>query len=151
MTTLTSSVLATRPAAPDDARRHFAARLRFETDVADVGADVRAGALPYTLADVRSPDDFARGHARGAISLPLPAIDAATAAGLPDGLVVVYCWGPGCNGAQRAAQRLARFGRQVKEMIGGFEYWVLEGHPLDGSDAGRLTGLKRPELVGIYD
>ncbi len=151
MTALASPVLATRPAAADDAHRHFADRLRFETDVADVGSDVRAGAVPYTLADVRSPEAFARGHAHGAINLPLRAIDAATAADLPDGPIVVYCWGPGCNGAQRAAHRLTRFGRQVKEMIGGFEYWVLEGQPLAGSDAERLAGLTRPDLVGSYD
>jgi rhodanese-related sulfurtransferase len=47
--------------------------------------------------------------------------------------VVVYCWGPGCNGAVKAAVNLARMGRPVKEMIGGFEYWVREGHPVEGS------------------
>jgi rhodanese-related sulfurtransferase len=47
--------------------------------------------------------------------------------------VVVYCWGPGCNGAVKAAADLARMGRPVKEMIGGFEYWVREGHPVEGT------------------
>jgi rhodanese-related sulfurtransferase len=41
--------------------------------------------------------------------------------------VVTYCWGPGCNGATRAALALAELGYQVKEMLGGFEYWVREG------------------------
>jgi rhodanese-related sulfurtransferase len=41
--------------------------------------------------------------------------------------VVTYCWGPGCNGATRAALALAELGFQVKEMLGGFEYWVREG------------------------
>ena len=27
---------------------------------------------------------------------------------------------------------LAAHGRQVKEMIGGLEYWVREGHPTEG-------------------
>ena len=149
--TIASSVLATRPASPEDAHRHFAGRLRFETDVADVAADVRAGRVPYTILDVRSVEDYARGHVRGAVSLPLNEIDRDRAAALPDGLIVVYCWGPGCNGAHRAAHRLTRHGHQVKEMIGGFEYWILEGHPLDGTDAERLATLSRPELVGAYD
>ena len=55
------------------------------------------------------------------------AIDADVAASLPEGLLVVYCWGPGCNGATKAAAALAAHGRQVKEMLGGFEYWVREG------------------------
>ena len=41
--------------------------------------------------------------------------------------VVTYCWGPGCNGATRAALALAQLGYQVKEMLGGFEYWAREG------------------------
>ena len=41
--------------------------------------------------------------------------------------VVVYCWGPGCNGATRGALQFARLGYAVKEMIGGFEYWAREG------------------------
>jgi rhodanese-related sulfurtransferase len=150
MTTLTSTVLATRPAPADDAHRHFAARLRFETDVADVAADVRAGSVPYTIVDVRSADNYARAHVRGAINLPLAAIDHESAAALPEGPVVVYCWGPGCNGAHRAAHRLTRHGRQVKEMIGGIEYWIREGQPLDGTDAERLAGLAQPDLVGFY-
>jgi rhodanese-related sulfurtransferase len=150
MTTLTSPVLATRPASAEDAHRHFAARLRFEADVADVAADVRAGSVPYTIVDVRSADDYASAHVRGAINLPLAAIDRESAAALPEGLVVVYCWGPGCNGAHRAAHRLTRHGRQVKEMIGGIEYWILEGQPLEGSDAERLAGLAQPDLVGAY-
>jgi 3-mercaptopyruvate sulfurtransferase SseA len=45
--------------------------------------------------------------------------------------VVVYCWGPGCNGAQKAALEFAKLGRPVKEMLGGFEYWAREGFPVE--------------------
>jgi rhodanese-related sulfurtransferase len=37
--------------------------------------------------------------------------------------------GPGCNGSTRAAARLAALGFQVKELIGGLEYWKREGYP----------------------
>jgi hypothetical protein len=30
---------------------------------------------------------------------------------------------------------LAERGHEVKEMIGGFEYWAREGHPVEGHDA----------------
>ena len=60
-------------------------------------------------------------------------ISAETVAELPGGLVVAYCWGPACNGACKAALRLAQLGRPVKEMLGGFEYWAREGHPLETS------------------
>ncbi|WP_432487872.1 rhodanese-like domain-containing protein, partial [Kineococcus sp. SYSU DK018] len=45
-----------------------------------------------------------------------------------DAPIVVYCWGPGCNGATRAAFTLASMGyTRVQELIGGFEYWAREG------------------------
>ena len=42
-------------------------------------------------------------------------------------LFVVYCAGPHCNGADRAALRLARLGIPVKVMIGGITGWEDEG------------------------
>lgn len=40
------------------------------------------------------------------------------------------CAGPHCNGADKAAVRLARLGRRVKKMIGGIEGWKDEGFDL---------------------
>src|SRR6478609_5857659 len=45
-------------------------------------------------------------------------------------LYVTYCAGPHCNGAARAALRLARLGRPVKIMAGGIAGWLDEGFPL---------------------
>jgi rhodanese-related sulfurtransferase len=43
---------------------------------------------------------------------------------------VVYCAGPHCNGADKAATRLASLGRPVKIMIGGVTGWLDEGFAL---------------------
>ena len=143
-----SRVAETPAAPPDVALRHHLARLALETDAADVAADLAAGTAPYTVLDVRSAAAYERGHVPGALSVPAGQIDAATAAALPDGLLVVYCWGPGCNGAHKAAARLAAHGRQVKEMIGGFEYWAREGQPIEGTDAEALAAAADPALAG---
>ncbi len=45
-------------------------------------------------------------------------------------LFVVYCAGPHCNGAARAAIRLATLGRPVKIMAGGITGWLDEGFAL---------------------
>jgi len=56
----------------------------------------------------------------------------------PDTPFVVYCNGPHCNGADRAAVRLARLGRKVKKMIGGAEGWKDEGFALEkGAEVSR--------------
>jgi rhodanese-related sulfurtransferase len=47
-----------------------------------------------------------------------------------DTLFVVYCDGPHCNGADKAAAQLARLGRPVKKMIGGIVGWKDDGFDL---------------------
>jgi rhodanese-related sulfurtransferase len=48
-----------------------------------------------------------------------------------DTAFVVYCAGPHCNGANKAAIRLARLGYRVKEMIGGITGWRDEDFALE--------------------
>jgi len=118
-------------ASPTAAAAHFAARLSHETDVSDVHADLEAGRPGLVVVDVRSDDAWAQGHLPDAVHLPRADIETRAVALVPrDALVVTYCWGPGCNGATRGALAFARLGYRVKEMIGGYEYWVREGFPV---------------------
>ncbi len=118
-------------AAGADAVAHFAALLAFETDCWDVHEATTTGRVDFVLLDVRSPDLFAAGHVPGAHSLPHRRIVERNLADYPDDtLFVVYCAGPHCNGADKAALRLARLGRPVKKMIGGVEGWKDEGFDL---------------------
>lgn len=125
---LMTAVLSVAPADPAAAAAHFAARLAFETDVSDVHADLEERVPGWVLIDTRSPAAWEQGHIPGAVHLPSNEIAARAAELIDLGTVVVtYCWGPGCNGSTRAALELARLGYRVKEMIGGYEYWVREG------------------------
>ncbi|WP_027345884.1 rhodanese-like domain-containing protein [Hamadaea tsunoensis] len=128
-----SAVLSTPPASPAAAAAHFAGKLAFETDVSDVHADLDAGVPGVVVVDTRSIDGWEQGHLPGAIHLPTGEIADRAPAEIPrDSVVVTYCWGPGCNGSTRAALAFARLGYAVKEMIGGYEYWVREGFPTVG-------------------
>jgi rhodanese-related sulfurtransferase len=117
------------PAAPaPQTAAHFAGRLAFETDCADVHAAFEAGQVDFVLLDVRGPNAFARGHVPGALNLPHRQMNAERMAEWPaETLFVVYCAGPHCNGGDRAALRLAQLGRPVKLMIGGITGWADEG------------------------
>jgi rhodanese-related sulfurtransferase len=131
------------------ARAHFAARLRFETDAEDVAQALAAGSTEFVLLDARGREAFDAGHVPGARHLPRPLTGDAVAS-LPPGTVVVYCWGPGCNGAVKLAYELAGLGRPAKEMLGGFEYWVREGHPVEGTEAAAITaGVDAHGLVKL--
>jgi rhodanese-related sulfurtransferase len=120
------------PAAePAAAAAHYERLLQFETDCWDVHESLEANAPGFVVLDVRSPELFAGGHVPGAVNLPHRRITERTlAAYAPDLLIVVYCAGPQCNGADRAAARIARLGRPVKKMIGGVEGWKDDGFTL---------------------
>lgn len=114
------------------AAAHFEARLTFETDCWDVHESIVGESPDFVLLDVRGPAAFAEGHVAGAVSLPHASITEASLARFPkDTVFVVYCAGPHCNGADRAAFRLARLGRPVKAMIGGITGWLDEGFELE--------------------
>ncbi len=129
--TATSAVMAVAPAPPGEAAHHFAALLAYETDCWDVHDALANGPADFVLLDVRSAQAYAAGHVDGAVSLPHRGISESTLAGFgPDTSYVVYCAGPHCNGADRAARRLAELGRPVKKMIGGVTGWLDEGFTL---------------------
>ena len=118
-------------APPAEALAHFQKLLAYETDCWDVHAALSAGHPGFVLLDVRGPDAFASGHVPGAVSLPHRRINERNLASYDkDVLFVVYCAGPHCNGADRAAIALARLGRPVKKMIGGVTGWKDEGFTL---------------------
>lgn len=126
-----------------EASRHFAAKLRYETDPSDVRAAQDSGES-FTLVDSRGDAAWRQGRAAGAIHLPTAEIAERAADVVPAGSrVVVYCWGPGCNGSTKAALAFSLLGYDVREMIGGFEYWAREGLPVE-DDHGVVTRQADP-------
>ena len=119
----------------------FETRLAFQTDVSDVQKAMSSGDPGFVLVDTRSVEAWGQGRIPGAVRLEGTDLDSAVP-------VVTYCWGPGCNGATKAAAELARRGFQVKEMIGGIEYWIREGFPVR-TDAG--DELRLPDRLTALD
>lgn len=129
-----SPVSAVPPADSAAALAHFSTLLSFETDCADVHVALASDnpiSVDFVLLDVRSPALYARGHVPGAVNLLHGKIVASRLAEYPpDTLFVTYCAGPHCNGATRAAIKLAQLGRPVKVMTGGMTGWIDEGFQL---------------------
>lgn len=115
----------------------FSALLACQTDVSDVHTALSSGDPGFVLIDTRGGAAWRQGHIAQAKHLPRAELAQRAPVELDhDVPVVVYCWGPGCNGATKSALELATLGYQVKEMIGGIEYWIREGLPVrlgDGS------------------
>jgi len=126
----------------------FAAKLAFETDPSDLAAARAGGAAPIVI-DVRDAASWSQGRIPGAVHVPHPQLPDRIAEVAPDldAEIVVYCWGPACNGATRGALTLARLGyTRVREMIGGFEYWAREGLAVV-TDDGRTRRTPDPLTV----
>ncbi|MDQ4214481.1 rhodanese-like domain-containing protein [Microbacterium sp. ASV81] len=117
------------------------ARLAFVDALLDYQIDVVAASRVVAegtavLVDTRRQESWDHGHVLGALHLPSTAPDA-----LPrDRTLLVYGWGPGCNGATVAARDLLAAGFDVREMIGGYEYWARNGFPVvRGGEVVRMT------------
>ncbi len=150
---MSTSPLTEIPAAdPATAHAHFTAKLAFEVDPADVAEAMKLGDTGFVLVDTRAQGAYTKSHLPGAINVPATGITGDWLAQLPAGaLIVTYCWGPACNGSTKAARRIAALGYPVKEMIGGFEYWVREGFQTEGKrplDA--RVAPPKPTDIGLF-
>ena len=126
-----TTVSQVKAAPAQDALRHFEAMLTFETDCWDVHHAISEQEVDFILLDVRSPALYAAGHLPTAVHLMHGKITRHRMKDYADEtLFVVYCAGPHCNGANKAAVHLAKMGRPVKMMIGGIEGWKDEGFEL---------------------
>jgi rhodanese-related sulfurtransferase len=125
------------------AEAYFRAKLRFEIDVMDVAEALPGGG--FVLVDSRRRASWEHGHIPGAVHLPTAEIPARAPGMIPEGAgVVVYSWGPGCNGSTFAALAFAALGYPVREMIGGIEYWARNGLPVETASG---VGRGEPDVL----
>jgi rhodanese-related sulfurtransferase len=101
-------------------------------DVATAHAMWRAG---DTVIDVRTPDEYARGHIAGALNVPIGMV-AYAARDLPGGPIITACSLGGRAG--RAAELLDLAGRTAFSIAGGTKAWQAAGLPVrSGPDPGK--------------
>ncbi|HEY9103526.1 rhodanese-like domain-containing protein [Chitinimonas sp.] len=106
---------------------HYAAKLAYEIDSADLKQALDAGERVIVI-DARSAEAFTLEHIPGAVSLPHRSMDAASTAQLDrEALYVSYCDGIGCNASTKGALKLVQLGFTVKELMGGLDWWKRDG------------------------
>ncbi len=101
-------------------------------DVETLNRRVREGAV--TVLDVRPPDEYAAGHIRGAVSIPIVELEQRLRE-LPRGReLVAYCRGPYCLFSRQAVERLRGEGLRAYRMEGGVAEWEERGFPVAAGD-----------------
>jgi rhodanese-related sulfurtransferase/DNA-binding transcriptional ArsR family regulator len=84
-----------------------------------------------TVLDVRPPEEYAQGHIRGAINVPVTELKKRLHQ-IPAGQeVVAYCRGPYCLLAYEAVQVLRKKGIKARRLEDGYPEWKSAGLPVD--------------------
>ena len=117
-------------------------KLSYEMDSFDVYEAVERGD-PIVVVDGRSSSAYAEEHIPGAVSLPHREISFNSTEALDKSKVYVcYCDGIGCNASTKTALKLLTLGFQVRELIGGLDWWKRDGYATDGEKARTASGVK---------
>nr|WP_283101643.1 rhodanese-like domain-containing protein [Halomonas populi] len=118
-------------ASPEATAAFMYDKLCHHTDAWDLAEDLAHGNEAIVVIDTRSHKQYLAGHIPGAVSLPHREMGPERLAVLStERLYVTYCDGIGCNASTKGAWRLASYGLQVKEMLGGLDFWLRDGHPI---------------------
>ncbi len=119
----------------EEQRRHYEDKLAYEIDSWDLKVALDAG-QNVTVVDARSTDAYQREHIPGAVNIPHATMSEETVSKIDrDSLVVTYCDGIGCNASTKGALKMLKLGFEVKELLGGLDWWKRDGHATDGDDA----------------
>lgn len=111
---------------------YYENKLKYEMDPSDLFEALLNGENVVVI-DARKPEGFEAEHIPGAINLPHRTINETTTKHFDKNvLYVAYCDGIGCNASTRAALNLAHLGFKVNELIGGIQWWKLDGYETEG-------------------
>ncbi|MDB5285361.1 MAG: rhodanese-like protein [Mucilaginibacter sp.] len=112
---------------------HYQNKLSFEMDPSDLFAALEAKENIIVI-DARKEFGFEKEHIPGAINLPHREINEKSTAGFDrSAIYVTYCDGIGCNASTRGALNMANLGFNVRELIGGIEWWKFDGYATEGT------------------
>jgi rhodanese-related sulfurtransferase len=110
-------------------------KLQYELDSWDLNEALTKGEKVIAV-DARSAETFQKEHIPGSINIPHRTMTAESTAHLDKSIwYVSYCDGIGCNASTKAALNLVKLGFQVKELIGGIDWWKRDGYPTEGTNS----------------
>ncbi len=113
----------------------YKAKLSYETDSWDLSESLKS-AENIVVIDTRSKEAYEIEHIPSAINIPHRTMKIDTTSHLDKGKTyVTYCDGIGCNASTKGALKLAELGFQVKELLGGIDWWRRDGYETHGANA----------------
>ena len=121
---------------------YYQRKLAYEMDSADL-YEALGLSEPIVVVDGRVDSAYAQEHIPDAISLPHRTITPESTESLDRAkLYVCYCDGIGCNASTKTAMKLLELGFQVRELIGGLDWWRRDGYATHGAEASVDAGTR---------
>ena len=115
-----------------DQLRHYQSKQAYEMDSWDLHVAI-SNWEALVVVDGRSEAAFAKEHIPGAINLPHRGICTFSTEALDNSKTYVcYCDGIGCKASTKTALKLLTLGFQVRELIGGLDWWKRDGYQIEG-------------------
>lgn len=115
--------------------QHYQNKLAFEWDSADLFEQLEKDSFVVVL-DTRKEFAYESEHIRGAICFPHRTMDAASTQHLDKSAIYVcYCDGIGCNASTKGSLKMVELGFNVRELIGGLDWWKRDGYATEGDNS----------------
>lgn len=125
-----------------DQMTHYQRKLAYEMDSWDLYLAM-SNSESLIVVDGRSVETYQQEHIPGAISLPHKGICFNNTEGLDKSKIYVcYCDGIGCNASTKTSLKLLSLGFQVRELIGGLDWWKRDGYMTEGTEGREGTPIQ---------
>jgi len=114
-------------------------KLAYEMDSADLKKAIES-TNNVVIIDTRKHFAYAEKHIPKAINLPHSEMNLEGTKNLDiSKTYICYCDGIGCNGSTKGALKMAELGFKTKELIGGLDWWVRDGHTVEGVESSPIN------------
>lgn len=115
--------------------KHYENKLAFEMDPSDLFEALSKGEKVIAL-DARKAFAYEVERIPTAINIPHREMNEESTKYLDRSFTyITYCDGIGCNASTKGALNMTKLGFKVKELIGGIEWWKLDGYATEGTKA----------------
>ena len=112
---------------------HYANKLKYEVDSSDL-YELQKNKENIVILDTRSKEVYDKAHIPSAINFPHRTMNEETTKDLDKScLYISYCDGIGCNASTKGALNMSRLGFNVKELMGGIDWWIRDGYATKGT------------------
>ncbi len=112
----------------------YEAKLKYETDSWDLSESLKNDE-GIVVIDARATEAYEIEHIPSSISIPHRTMSEETMKNFDKSKIyVTYCDGIGCNPSTKGALNLARLGFNVKELLGGLDWWKRDGYATEGKN-----------------